>query len=185
MAGAGISLATVLRVFGKAGSTTFGGGDPTMAALQREIFEREQWLKMEDYGLCYSIARITPGTNVLAFIAAVGYLLRGWSGAAVAVLAASLPAAIIVVWLTLAFEASARTMVTQRAMAALLAAVTGMMAAAVVLLTKPAVQRRAWLRIGLFTGGTLLMAWKLGTSPITLMALAAMGGALWPMKDAA
>src|SRR5678815_5612358 len=48
---------------------TFGGGDPTMAALHRELVVKRGWLPPDRYGLIYSLARATPGTNLLAFCA--------------------------------------------------------------------------------------------------------------------
>src|ERR1700719_4180292 len=50
-------------LYTRIGSTTFGGGDPTMAALQGELFARK-WLDRERYGLIYALARATPGTNI-------------------------------------------------------------------------------------------------------------------------
>lgn len=51
------------------GNLTFGGGDPAMAALQRELVERRQWLTQEDFTLIWSLSRVTPGTNVVACFA--------------------------------------------------------------------------------------------------------------------
>ena len=64
------SLAALTRLYLKIGNTTFGGGDPTMALLQRELIGR-QWITRDDFALAYSLARVTPGTNILAFCAAV------------------------------------------------------------------------------------------------------------------
>jgi len=61
----------VLRV----GNLTFGGGDPTMSVLHRELVVSREWITPEQYGLAYSLARATPGTNLLAFCAGVGWIL--------------------------------------------------------------------------------------------------------------
>jgi hypothetical protein len=66
------SLGRLTRAFVRIGNTTFGGGDTTMAALQREFIDRRGWITQEDYAVAFSLARITPGTNVVAFCAAVG-----------------------------------------------------------------------------------------------------------------
>jgi len=66
------TLRQLTGVFFRIGNTTFGGGLPTMAALQREFVEQHHWLTPEDYALAFSLARITPGTNVIAFCAASG-----------------------------------------------------------------------------------------------------------------
>ena len=98
------SLASLTNLYLKIGNTTFGGGDPTMALLQRELIFRK-WITQEDFALAYSLARVTPGTNVLAFCAATGARVLGLAGAFAAVLAVTLPSAILAVLLTRGFEA--------------------------------------------------------------------------------
>jgi len=43
-----------------------------------------------------AVSRLTPGTNILAYCAALGWALHRWAGALAAVVAASLPASIVV-----------------------------------------------------------------------------------------
>ncbi len=90
-----------------------GGGDPTITVLQRELLERRKWLDEEQFALSYSLARVTPGTNVLAFCAASAWILGGWIGAMAAVFAASVPSPLLAVWLTVAFEASTQDRLAQ------------------------------------------------------------------------
>ena len=59
-------------LFLRVGNLTFGGGDPTMSALYAELVTNRRWMSNETYGLIYALARITPGTNMLAFCAAAG-----------------------------------------------------------------------------------------------------------------
>ena len=76
-----MSLVPIRRLtvlFLRVGSLTFGGGDPTMAALQSELVVTRRWLTAEQYALIYALARITPGTNLLAFSAATAWQIRGW-----------------------------------------------------------------------------------------------------------
>src|SRR6266545_4318631 len=101
-----LSLARLTGIYLRVGNLTFGGGDPTMAALQNELVVRHGWLTPEKYALTYALARITPGTNVLAFCAGSGWYILGWRGAAAAVLAASLPSAIFTVLLTAGYDAA-------------------------------------------------------------------------------
>ena len=49
-----------------------------------------------------AVSRLTPGTNVLAYCVGLGWLLHRWAGAVAAVVAASLPASLIVCVLTVA-----------------------------------------------------------------------------------
>ena len=43
---------------------TFGGGSTILGVFQRELVERRGWLTAEQYGLCFAVARITPGTSI-------------------------------------------------------------------------------------------------------------------------
>ena len=43
-----------------------------------------------------AVSRLTPGTNILAYCVALGWALHRWAGALVAVVAASLPASLVV-----------------------------------------------------------------------------------------
>ena len=66
------SLSQLTKVFFKIGNTTFGGGYVTMGMMGREMVETRQWLKASEFDLAFALARVTPGTNLLAFCAAVG-----------------------------------------------------------------------------------------------------------------
>lgn len=174
-----VSLAGVMNVFLRISAVTFGGGDPTMAALQREFTERRKWLTMEQHTLAYSLARITPGTNVLAYCAASAWLMGGWAASALAVVVSSVPASIIAVWLVMTYQYSAANPLAQAAVAATIAAVVGMMMAAALALVRPHITRQGWPRILIFAGGTLLLREVLGTGPVQLVALAAILGFWW------
>lgn len=173
------SLAALTGVFLRIGNLTFGGGDPTMAALQREFTGRRKWLSMERHVLAYSLARITPGTNVLAYCVASAWLIGGMTAAVAAVIAASLPSALIALWLVIGYQASTSNRYAQAAVAAMIAAVVGMMLAAAWALIKPHCTRRNWPRIVLYAGGTLLLREWLGVGPVQLVGVCALAGALW------
>src|SRR5437588_12541559 len=98
------SLRKLAGVFLRVGNTTFGGGLPTMAALQRELVEDNHWLSIEDYALAFSLARVTPGTNVIAFCAASGARILGWRGALAATVAETGPSAVLAILMTQGYE---------------------------------------------------------------------------------
>lgn len=178
------TVALLAAIYTKLGNTTFGGGDPTMASLQRELGEHRGWLSTEQFAIAYSLARLTPGTNVLAFCAATAYLLHGWAAVFVAVAGASAPAAMIVVWLTVAFQSAQRSPVAAAAAGGVLAAVLGMMLSSSWLLVKPSLTRTLWPRVVVLTGGTLLAREWLQLSPVQVMMGAAAIAALWPEPEA-
>jgi chromate transporter len=168
------SLAALARLYLKIGNTTFGGGDPAMAMLQRELIGRE-WITREDFALAYSLARVTPGTNVLAFCAATGARILGLAGAFAAVLAVTLPSAILAVLLTRGFETWRTHPWAIAAIGGTVAAISAMMWASVWNLVKPYLGLRAFL----FTGCAFLAAWKFHVTPVPVILFAALAGYLW------
>ena len=84
-------------MFTRYANFTLGGGSATVAVMHRELLDKRQWLSPDDFTLCFALARLTPGTNLLAFCTGVGWLLRGMAGAVVALLAASIPCTVMVV----------------------------------------------------------------------------------------
>lgn len=177
------ALCTLSALFARIPNLTFGGGDPTMAALERELVARRGWLAPEQYGLAFGLARLTPGTNLLAFCAAAAWLLRGWTGAVLALVAASAPAAVIVVWLTYGYQALKGNALAMGAIAGLLASAVGMMAAAAWLLVRPHVRRGAWLRALVLAGGSIALLLGVSMSPVAVLALAAAAGFFWRREE--
>jgi chromate transporter len=171
-------LGRLTAQFAKIVNITFGGGDPTMAALYRELVERRGWLPADQYGLTYGLARLTPGTNMLAFCAGVAWYLRGWAGAIAAVIAGTLPSAVLVVWLTIAYQVLKDNVLAAGAVRGTLAAAVGMMFAAAWKITAPRLRHGKWPRAVVLAGGSALLL-VLAMPPIQVLALAAVVGSVW------
>ncbi len=174
-----VALHRLGALFLRVGNFTFGGGEPIMAAFQRELVERRRWLTAEQYALAFALARITPGTNVLAFCAAAAWFVRGWLGALVAVPAATLPSAAIVVALTAVYEQVRNMPLAAGAISGLLAAAVGMMLAAAWNLLQSRLVPGNRLRMTSLALGALVLLVVLRLSPIPVLALGAAAGALW------
>jgi len=97
-------LAEIASVFARHGNFTLGGGSATVAILHREILDKRHWITPDQFNLSFALARLTPGTNLLAFQTGVGWLLRGWPGALIALLAGSIPCTLIVLAATVLFS---------------------------------------------------------------------------------
>src|SRR5205814_3381258 len=136
----------------------FGGGNPTMAAMHTEIVVTRKWMTPEKYSICYALARITPGTNLLAFCAGTAWELLGWPGAIAGVLAASVPAAVIVMLLTEGYDAVRSNSLAMAAVAGTLAAAVGMMGTAAWELLRPYRDRRRWLHAALISVASLVLS---------------------------
>ena len=174
------SLWNLTKVYLRIGNTTFGGGVPTMSALQRELIEGKGWMTQEDFALAYGLAQVTPGTNVIAFCAATGARILGLPGAISAVVAETLPSAVLAVLLTRGYESWQSNALALAAFAATVAAVSGMMWASVWLLVKPHLGG-IWrtVRAVVFAGGAFLAAWKFGITPVPIILIATVAGIFW------
>ncbi|MBL8236412.1 MAG: chromate transporter [Bryobacterales bacterium] len=168
-----------LSEFVRAGNLTLGGGQPMIAELQRRVISERRWLPPEDFGLLYSIARLTPGTNILAFIAATATRVRGPIGGLVAVVAASLPAAIVIWLMTLFFATWSTNKWVATAMAGAMAAVVALIASSAWQLLQPF--RKNPLALFLFAAALCAGLASLA-SPITILLTAAAIGACFPPK---
>jgi len=172
-------LTGVTSLFLRVGVTVFGGGDPTIAILQREFYRRD-WLSPEKFAIAFGLARLTPGTNVLAFCAAAGWYLRGLAGAVAAVLAITIPASVLVVWLTRAYDLTTRYPLAQSIANALVAAAVGTMIGAALLLVRTQCSRGRWLRPTVIATAAFVLAYVVKLSPLQVIGAAAIAGFFWP-----
>ncbi len=78
---------------------TVGGGHASIELLRRSFTSRG-WLSADAHALIIAVSRLTPGTNILAYCVTLGWRFQGWPGAIAALLAASIPASLIVFTLT-------------------------------------------------------------------------------------
>lgn len=150
-----------------------------MAALQRELVDRRRWLSQEDFTLIWSLSRITPGTNVLACFAGVGWRLAGMPGAFAVAVASCLPAGILCYWLTVAERQWHANPWLAAALRGIAASVVGMMLVGAALLLKPAWRAQALPRALAFTLSAAV-ALHFGVPPIAILAVAATAGYLLP-----
>jgi chromate transporter len=176
------SLARIAGLFLRAGTLTFGGGNPTMAALYNDLVGVRRWITAEQYGLVYALARLTPGTNLLAFGAGVAWQIGGWWGALLAVLAMSVPAAVCVVLLTIGYDTWKQNTIAMSAIAGVLAASVGLMASSAWQLVGPHLTARNWRRTWralAIASSALLLAFQFQMPPIQVLLLAALAGFYW------
>jgi chromate transporter len=180
-----MTLRALAALFLRVGNATFGGGDAITATFQRELVHRRRWLSVERFGLAQSLAKITPGTGILAFCAAAGWMLARGAGALAAVLAVSVPSAAIAVALTWGFTSLEGSAPARGALGAVLASAVGMMWAAGWLLVGAELRPATALRTaGLVVGAFLALAWW-SFPPLQILAAAALVGACWTGGEAA
>jgi chromate transporter len=165
-------------VFVRYGSLTFGGGTPTATALERELVEHRSILERSQFRLAYALSRVSPGTNLLALCAALGWQLRGWKGALAALLAASIPCSLMVALLTYLYERWSTNSMVLTALQGVTAAAVGIIAATCWQLIRPHVRSAAWRRTAVIVAGSLTLS-SLHVPPIRVLLIAAAVGFFW------
>ena len=165
-------------------NTTFGGGYVTMLILGRELADVRHWITPDDFALAFSLGRVTPGTNLLSFCAAVGAMIRGWSGAAVVLAMATIPSSAFAVLLVQGFETWQTRPLVMGAIAGTVAAVTGMMWSSVLLLIRPHWGGvRKTLKAMVIAGAAFVASWRFGVTPLPIIIAACLVGFVWVEKD--
>jgi chromate transporter len=176
------TLAEITRLFGTYGNIAFGGGNPTMAVLHREMVDRRKWLTVDTIGIAYGLARVTPGTNLLAYCAAAGWLLRGIPGATLALLAASVPCSAVATVITALYELWSGNRVLEAALSGAMAGAVAVMAGAGWTLVRPYFRLVPRLQAVLLIVGSSVLG-ILSVAPLRVMLAAALIGLLWPARQ--
>ena len=176
------SLRSLSSVFARHGNLTFGGGTATIATLHREIVERRRWLDQPPFDLAYALSRVTPGTNLLAFSTAIGWMLRGWPGAIVTLLGGSIPCAALAMGLTAFYESWQRNPTVQIALHGAFAAAVGVVLITGVTIIRPHWRSASWLKIAIFVGGSFGASLLFSIPPIRIILVSAVVGCLWPIR---
>jgi len=157
-----------------------------MAAMElmRRSLVRRQWLDEAGHAMLVAVSRFTPGTNLLAYCAALGWMHFRGVGAAVAVVAGSLPAALMVAAMTAAVARIDRSPSVRTALA-----VATLVAGALVLssawaLLRPHLfgSRRRWAIVAIALAAALYLA---GATPVRVLLALAVLGAATPTREAA
>jgi chromate transporter len=185
----GIALPPSLPILARAlvvyGNFTYGGGSATIGTIHSEIVTKRRWLAEEPFQLSYAVSRLTPGTNLLAFMACIGYLLRRTRGAVVALLAGSIPCAVMAVGLSALYEAGQGERTVALATAGALAAAVAVMLNTGVTLLRPHWRNAGPVKLAVFVGGSFVLIALVGMSALSVLLLAAAGGLLWPAPSKA
>jgi chromate transport protein ChrA len=149
-----------------------------MAAIEllRRTLSRRGWLRDGEHGLFIAVSRVSPGTNMLAYLAALGWSTHRAAGAIVAVVGGSLPGAVVVASLTAAAATLDRWPAVRAVLAvAALVAVYLVLANAWFLLRPHLRTRRVWTLASIALAAALSLA---GATPVRVLLVLAVWGAL-------
>jgi chromate transporter len=172
------SLVQIGIVFARYANLTLGGGSATAATMHRELVEKRRWLTEDQFTLCFALGRITPGTNLLAFCTGFGWVLRGPAGAIVALLASSIPCAVLVAVLTALFSYWQDSPFAQ--VQGAVAAAVGITVKTCWTIAKPYFKGAGRLRVILVSGAAFALYVAAGVPPIEVLVLAGVVGAFLP-----
>ncbi len=185
------SVKKLTEIFFRIGNTTFGGGYVTIGMLGRELVDARRWISAEKFDLAFALARVTPGTNLIAFCAAVGALICGIAGAVAAVVAVTLPSSALAVLILQGFESFQGNRIAMAAIGGTVAAVAGMMWSTIWIILRPHIggmTRNGLIRnlqVVLIAGGGFLASWSFGITPLPIIVAGTLIGFLWkdPPKE--
>jgi chromate transporter len=175
------TLTQITVVFTRYANLTLGGGSATAATMHRELVEKRHWLTDDQFTLSFALGRVTPGTNLLAFSTGFGYVLRGLPGAIVALLASSIPCAVLVATLAAVFTYWQDKDVVQMAIRGAVAAAVGITVKTCWTIAHPYFKGRdGQIRVVLIAGIALALYQWVHIPPIWVLILAAAVGAFLP-----
>ncbi|MCX7918091.1 MAG: chromate transporter [bacterium] len=136
--------------FMKIGLFTFGGGYGMIPIMHHEFVTKLKWLTPSQFLDAAAIGQVTPGP-VAIMATFIGFKFAGVPGAVSATIGIFLPS-VVVVYLAGRFYARyRRSHLMEHILPTINAAVVGLLAAAAVMLSKPAIINIATVGIGLLT----------------------------------
>jgi chromate transporter len=95
------SLIDILRVFTVMGLSSFGGG--LSGWMHREVVEKRRWMGEETFLAGIALGQVLPGPNSANLALYIGQQLRGWPGAALAILGILGPPFLIILGLAVLY----------------------------------------------------------------------------------
>jgi chromate transporter len=129
--------------------------------------------------MAYAASRLTPGTNLLALCSALGWRMRGPTGALVALAAASIPNAVIAAVVMAQYDHVAGNNLVAAASRGAIAAASALLVSSAWALISPSATHNPMRAMAIVVGSWCLFAF--GTvSAVWVLAAAAVLGAIWP-----
>ena len=162
--------------FFKIGAFTFGGGWAMIPLIEREVVDKQNWIKREDFVDALAIAQSLPGVLAVNISILIGNKLRGLKGCLMATLGTILPSFLIILAIAIWFVQTYDNPVVERIF-------KGIRPAVVALIVSPVFSTAKTARINIKTVIipiiVALSIWLGGIYPIWFVLLGAIGGILY------
>ncbi len=166
-----VSSLKLFWIFFKIGALLFGTGYVLVAYMDGELVEKLGWLTREQLLDAIAIGQFTPGP-ILSAATFVGYLLNGWSGAAIATLGIFLPSFVFILILYPIIPRLRKSPYTMAFLDSVNMAAVGVMLSVTLVMTLEVAVSWQAVAILLLALGAVFSPWKI--SPIFVI----LGGAL-------
>lgn len=163
--------------FFKIGLFTFGGGYAMIPLIEREVTEHGRWgVAKSEFLDLLTIAQTVPGPIALNTAVFIGYKTKGYAGAVAAALGIVVPSFVIILLIALLFADIRHNPVVDAAFKGMRPAVVALIVVPVLTLAKG----MHWAMLFVIAASALAV-WKLGWSPIYILAAAALLGIVWTL----
>jgi chromate transporter len=167
-------LRLALPLFIRASSLHIGAAAAAVS-LRGELVPRGL-VSDDEFSQCFAIARLTPGTNLLALYAALGYRIASWSGAAAAIAVGTAVPATITAVVAVLYSMNNGNPLVSRFMSGAKAGALAVLMWGVVRLAWPVIRRHR-LRAAAVATGALALALSGALSPFFIVLVAGVIGA--------
>ena len=167
------SLTKLFPTFSKIGLFTIGGGYAMIPLIERDVVERNGWVKKEEFLDLLAVAQSSPGVFAVNIAIFIGYKLRGVRGAVAASLGSVLPSVVCILLIALFFQSFRHYRIVENIFWGLRPAVVALIAAPVFSVARSAKITRTTVWIPILSA---LLIVAFGVSPIYIILAAGIGG---------
>ena len=167
------SLFKLFATFFRIGLFTFGGGYAMIPLIERDVVQRNAWVKPAEFTDMLALAQSAPGVFAVNMAVFVGYRMRGVAGAMAAAIGCALPSVVIILLIALFFRQFRHIQVVNNIFMGLRPVVVALIAVPVFKVAKSAKIGWATLWIPVLTALLIVFA---GVSPIYVIIAAGVLG---------
>ncbi|NLY45622.1 MAG: chromate transporter [Tissierella sp.] len=154
--------------FFKIGAFTFGGGFAMIPIIKKEVVEKKNWIKDEDFIDIISIAQSSPGPIAVNSSIYVGYKIKGFSGAICSGLGTIMPSFLIILIIAKFFSGFSNNIIIEKIFMGIRPAVVALIISAIYGLVKNSQFNNLQLSLAVATALTIVF---LDINPIYMIIL--------------
>jgi chromate transporter len=166
-------LLEIFKTFFKVGAFTIGGGYAMIPVIQKEVVEKKNWLKNEEFLDSIAVTNSLPGPIAINCATFVGYKTAGVPGAITAALGAVMPSFIIILTIAIFFKDLSGSPIVENIFAGIRPGVVALIAYALVKLAKSAGINKLNMTIGIIA---MLLVLFVKLHPIFIVIIAGFTG---------